>query len=165
MMVGFPPHVNPHRRRGGEPLARLRREPPKSPCPLPQSPKKREGFPLPYIYSLPHFLIYFYLVQKKGLKKNSYCYIIKKKREDNVMEKKSNKNGIVTLIVVIFAIIGVVCAALFVVKALKKRKEEKEDSFDDLDDLDDLDEAEDLGEKLEEKAEEIKEEIKEAVEE
>ena len=47
------------------------------------------------------------------------------------------KNGLASLIIVIFAVIGVACATLILVKKLKERKLVKDsESFDDLEDED-----------------------------
>ena len=75
------------------------------------------------------------------------------------MEEKKN-NGLASLIIVIFAIIGVACATLILFKKFKERKLIKDnDEFDDLDDDDYCDCEcccceEDLEEAAEEEAEE-----------
>ena len=86
------------------------------------------------------------------------------------MENKKNNNGIAALLVVIFAIIGVACATVFVLKALKKRKVlGDEEAFDDLDDLCDLEDdpgevLKGLGEEAADKLEDVKEAVSDAAE-
>lgn len=83
---------------------------------------------------------------------------------NNEMEKKGN--GIASLIIVIFAVIGVACATLILLKKLKERKLVKDNAeFDDLCDAEDEDlfncECPCEEEKLENEAEEAAEENKE----
>ena len=83
------------------------------------------------------------------------------------MENKKNGSGIASLLIVIFAFIGVACATVFILKALKKHKELRcGDDFDDLDDLSDLEEdLKDLGEDVSDKVEDVKDAIEDKVEE
>ncbi len=77
-----------------------------------------------------------------------------------MQEKKSG--GLASLLLVIFAIIGVACATVVILKKLKERKAIKEsESFDDLDDDDFCDCDCCCEEHLEDEAEEEAEEAEE----